>query len=65
MLLVREGFLVRKPPDLGTSYELLWVELCIKRRSLCLGLFYCSPKNDVNTLQVLLLLLTSSNIRPI
>ena len=53
MLLVRESFLVHKRPDLETSCELVWVELCTKRGPLFLGVFYRPPKSDVTTLQEL------------
>ena len=40
MVLVREGFVVHRRPDLETSCELLWIELCTVKGSLLFGVYY-------------------------
>ena len=50
MLLVREGFLAYRRPDLEASSELIWIELCTKKGALFLGVFHRPPKGNVTTL---------------
>lgn len=53
MVLVRESFVVHRRPDLETSCELLWIELCTQKGPLLFGVYHHIPKIDVSMLQEL------------